>query len=335
MVNLATGALIAKVDTGVGSAGTPNGLSAPAVYDGDDNRIVGDYSGSVPTDAIYAGDLLGNVWKFGNSASGWTVTYAAPLFSAKDSGAKAQPITAPLEIGEPPPGTSGGVMVFIGTGSYFTTADTASKDVQSLYGIWDNGTRISSTDRSALQQQTIDFELTAFGEQLRVVSNNTVDYSTKRGWYMDLLPPSGTAQGERVASTPLLRHGRVIFNTLIPSTDVCSFGGDSWLMELTAATGGRLDYSVFDLYGSGDLFNEEDYVTVKIGGKDVKVPASGIKSKVGITKAPAVISAGGVEHKVQSGTDTSGANKGVQVTKEKGAGGKSRTSWRQLFSEDK
>jgi len=337
IVNLATGALIKKIDAG---SATANGLSAPAVYDGDENRLIGDYSGSTPTDAIYAGDLLGNVWKFGNSSSGWIVSNKSgstfvPLFSAKDSAGKAQPITAPLEIGERPTGTSSGVMVYIGTGSYFTTDDRTNKDVQSLYGIWDDGT---TTSRGELQQQTITHEFTEFSEKLRVVSNNTVTYtggSAKRGWYLDLIPPSpGTAQGERVVSTPLLRHGRVIFSTLIPSTEACSFGGTSWLMEMTATTGARLDYSVFDL-DNNNLFNDKDYVTVKIGGVDVKVPVSGMQSEVGITKAPAVVSAGSIEYKVASGTDTSGANKGVQVTKEKGTGGKPRTSWKQLFPEDK
>lgn len=337
IVNLATGALIKKIDAG---SATANGLGAPAVYDGDENRLIGDYSGSTPTDAIYAGDLLGNVWKFGNSSSGWIVSNKSgptfvPLFSAKDSAGKAQPITAPLEIGERPTGTSSGVMIYVGTGSYFTTDDRTNKDVQSLYGIWDNGT---TTSRSGLQQQTITHEFTEFGERLRVVSNNTVTYtgsSAKRGWYMDLIqPPLGTAQGERVVSTPLLRHGRVIFTTLIPSTEACSFGGTSWLMELTATTGGRLDYSVFDL-DKNNLFNEKDYVTVKIAGVDTKVPVSGLQSKVGITKAPAVVSAGSIEYKVASGTDTSGTGKGVQVTKEKGTGGKPRTSWKQLFPEDK
>ena len=52
-----------------------------------------------------------------------------------------------------------------------------------------------------------------------------------------------------------------IFTTLIPSTDPCDFGGDSWLMELDAISGGRLSYSVFDL-DENKLFDEGDYVNV-------------------------------------------------------------------------
>src|SRR5690606_6766231 len=77
-----------------------------------------------------------------------------------------------------------------------------------------------------------------------------------KGWYLDLLWPdsySGGYRGERVVSEPVLHAGRVIFTTLIPSADPCSFGGNGWLMELQAFTGGALPYPAFDLNGDGVL----------------------------------------------------------------------------------
>jgi type IV pilus assembly protein PilY1 len=145
---------------------------------------------------------------------------------------------------------------------------------------------------------------------------------------MDLLPPSGTAKGERVVSAPLLRHGRVIFTTLIPSNDPCKFGGDSWIMELAAGTGGRLDYSAFDL-NDDSLFNTSDYVTVTLGGISQTVPVSGVASKVGIIKTPTVISAGEKEYKLASGTTGE-----IASVKEKGGGaGFGRVSWQELFAQ--
>ena len=44
-----------KIDTGVGSVATPNGLTAPATVDIDGDYVI---------DFIYAGDLLGNLWRF-------------------------------------------------------------------------------------------------------------------------------------------------------------------------------------------------------------------------------------------------------------------------------
>lgn len=349
-VNLATGALVSgfPIDTGAGSlasTATENGLGPVAAYD-KGTRILGDEidSGSTFGDRFYAGDLLGNVWSFRYNSSGsggWEITYASsgtprPLFQAKDGSNNPQPITAPLEIGESPV-SGNGVMIFFGTGRYFVTDDNTTTSRQSLYGIWDRGVQVSG--RSDLQQQTITHEFvdSESSRSVRVVSNNSVNYeggSAQRGWYLDLVPPSGTARGERVVSAPLLRYGRVIFNTLVPSTDPCSGGGTSWLMELSQKTGGPLSYSVFDRNGD-QLFNTADYVTVTSGGSSVQVPVSGLKSEVGITKTPAWISAGGTDYKVQSGTDTTKGQGGVQVTTNKGTGNRPRTSWRQLFSEDR
>jgi type IV pilus assembly protein PilY1 len=121
----------------------------------------------------------------------------------------------------------------------------------------------------------------------------------------------------------LLRFGRVIFNTLIPSTSSCSFGGTSWLMELSAVTGQRINETVLDVNGDG-VFNADDYA----GG----TPVSGMRSSVGITSTPRVISAGAREFKLQSGSDTTGTNEGVQVTTERGGNRPPRGSWRQLIS---
>lgn len=322
LVRLDTGALYKKISTEVCGG---NGLSTPAAYDGGD-RI---------TDTAYAGDLLGNVWKFNLNTSGGgslSVAYSAsgkpaPLFKATGPGGAAQPITGPLEIGSPPPAGKVGVMVYFGTGRYFATDDGASTEVQSLYGVLDDGSKAG--DRSNLQVQTIDHEAShAFGTdtyKVRTVSKTIVDYKSKRGWYMDLVPPGGSAQGERVISTPLLRHKRVIFTTLVPSSDPCEFGGSSWLMELDAVNGSALDYAVFDL-NNDNLFNTGD--DVALSGSTSKQKVSGVQLDQGISDNPAVISAGDKEYKISSGTKG-----GISVVKEKSGGNTGRTSWRQIMNQ--
>ena len=314
---------------------TANGLSSPTLYDANGDRIA---------DYVYAGDLQGNVWKFDLSdtnPSQWKIanrsgsTYI-PFFTARNASNQVQPITAPIEIGPAPPGRSG-VMLYFGTGRFFAVGDNTNTQVQTFYALWDSYTNNneityctgSSCNRnSVLQAQTIRYEGSGPGSnRVRVTSTNSVDYNTRRGWYMDLPPPSGTAGGERVVSAPLLRHGRVIFTTLIPSSDPCRFGGDSWIMELAASTGGRLDHSVFDL-NNDDLFNTWDYVTVTLGGVSQTVPVSGVASKVGIIKTPTVISSGEKEYKLASGTTGE-----IASVKEKGGGaGFGRVSWQELFA---
>lgn len=319
IANLVTGAVIQAVDVG----GAPdNGLGAPAIYNGNGDAYIGVSGGSFD-DAIYAADLKGNVWKFryGNLSgglTGWESAYASggsavPLFKATDP-ALAQPITSPLEIGAPPTGQTG-VMIHFGTGKYFETGDGSTTAQQSLYGIWDNGTRISTTNRSDLQAQSLT-QVTVTGLNYRVASSTAVSYPTKRGWYIDL-PTSG----ERVVSAPLLRHGRVIFTTLIPSSNPCLYGGSSWLVEVNATTGANLNYSVFDL-DANNLFNTADYVDV---GGGVMVPVSGVQYTTGIIKTPAVVSAGEIEYKITSSTSSQ-----INVKTEKGTTGHPRASWREI-----
>ncbi|MCU7938911.1 MAG: hypothetical protein KZQ64_12285 [gamma proteobacterium symbiont of Bathyaustriella thionipta] len=154
---------------------------------------------------------------------------------------------------------------------------------------------------------------------------------THLGWYMPLYNtdandnPNGDNLGERQVSASVLRNGRIIFTTLIPSVDPCSGGGTGWLMELDAASGARLEYSPFDL-NDDEAFNASDFVTVTIDGEKVRVPVSGKKSKEGIIASPAVVDDGKSEYKYNSGSKG-----GVEVTRENpGPQYIGRQSWKQL-----
>ena len=52
---------------------------------------------------------------------------------------------------------------------------------------------------------------------------------------------------------PTIRAGRVVFNTLIPNTDPCGFGGNGWVMEVDVMTGNRYDTPTFDTNGDGQI----------------------------------------------------------------------------------
>jgi type IV pilus assembly protein PilY1 len=330
------------------NAVTSNGLSSPALLDTDGNGIV---------DYIYAGDLQGNLWKFKIDSTGQGSTDNCPTgkwqvdkkvfqtqnqtCKTRDSSGtvsnctspttKRQPINSQIEISANQTGQTGGYMLFFGTGSYYQNSDVNDMTTQSFYSIWDDGGN-STVPLSDLVKQTIDSQgtLTVNDESnlpntlsydYRVTSSNAVTYPTKKGWYLDLLKPNPTAatpvyQGERIVSSPLLRAGRVVFTTLIPSTDTCSFGGDSWIMEVELASGKATSTPVFDLNNDGG-FSSAD----KSGSNIV----SGIKSSEGIIKTPAIISAGGTEYKISSGT----TGNIVKIT-EKGTVAVKRTSWRQL-----
>ena len=233
VVSLSDGTLIKKV-TAL-ATDSDNGLSTPTLVDTDGDGIV---------DTAYAGDLKGNLWKFdltSASSSGWT---ASQLFTAQ-GGTTPQPITVQPKVVK----GDNGYWIFLGTGRLLATDDigtAAMSSKQSFYGLWDNGNSI--TGRSALVEQTVTTTTSQNGMNLRVTSDNEVNLTSKRGWYMDL--PSS---GERVITEAMTvidnvnsNDNRIIFTTAIPSADPCSAQGSSWLMELSFK-GRRPTKPVFDL----------------------------------------------------------------------------------------
>ncbi len=159
---------------------------------------------------------------------------------------------------------------------------------------------------------------------------------THLGWYMHLYNADSTDNanhdnyGERQVSAPVLRNGRIIFTTLIPSVDPCSGGGSGWLMEMDAGSGSRLKFSPFDLNGD-DAFNTLDFATITVTDENgdevqIKIPVTGKKSKEGIIASPAIVDDGDREFKYNSGS-----RGGVEVTRENpGPQYIGRQSWKQL-----
>jgi type IV pilus assembly protein PilY1 len=330
VVNIETGKLIKKIDTGIGPAQDPTGKNRP---DGLATVEPVDADSNYTTDYVYAGDLYGNLWKFDLSSSNtsqWKVAYGQPLFKAVDAGGNPQPITTRPVVGVNPSGP--GFMVYFGTGKYLEKSDAVphTTTVQSVYGIWDkNGSTLTPITRNDLQAQTITDEVTQFGDQLRVVSSNRINWTQQDGWYLDLESSVSGAQGEMVVTDPILRSGKLIFTTLIPNANLCSSGGNSWLFEINASSGGRLPYSVFDLNGD-NTFNSQDYVKVTNPntGKDTYVPASGMKSKNGLLSQPAILSnCKGANCLYLQGSN---GKKPSPLLSNGGPGTNGRQSWRQL-----
>ncbi len=335
------GSIIKVINTGAGSFANPNGLSEPTLVDVDLDGIV---------DRAYAGDLLGNMWKFDLSdtnASNWDVAYQSsgtpvPLFSATDANGVEQPITSRPSIAYNP---DGGFNVIFGTGKYLEIGDNViptSPAQNSVYSVNDIGAAIT-TGRSALVQQEILSEQDEYDDngtpsdpsddvltnRVRVTSGYTINYASKRGWFMDLLAPDGPdagsdpdAFGERIIARSLTRFGRAIFTTYTPSASPCDGGGVSLLMDLDALSGARLGESVFDVNGDG-FIDANDLVIYNSTG----TVASGIFIK-GTLGPPAIISAssGTSEYRIISGID--GSIQNVQTSVDPRAIG--RQSWRQL-----
>ena len=327
VVELFSGNLIEKITL---VDGGENGLATPAPVSlrGQNRRIA---------NTVYAGDMQGNMWRIDLGAmrsefgSGGGPNFTPdPLFTARGPGGEVQPITSRPALTLDP---DGDIVILFGTGAFFRTSDAQvpanqnARDVQSFYGLrdTDNGEEITGNRDNVLQQQEIiaegnDFH--PFDFDLRVTTGHEAG---ERGWYLDLISPVEGRQTERVVSRALVRGDRVIFVTMIPDDEPCGFGGESWLMEMQAFSGSRLDVTPFDLDGDGN-FDEGDWVEVDIDGETVRVPVSGLRSEVGVIKTPGVVGAGDREHKYVSG---SSGEIGELPDESTGSVG-GRQSWQQL-----
>lgn len=146
-----------------------NGLASPTLVDLD---------GDGKTDVVYAGDNLGNLWKFDLTSatdSDWQVAFGnnKPLFTARGPATltsttrdRVQPITAPpivrandrsMTVGTGASAKTvpvGGMMVAFGTGRNLTSNDRRTditQPVQTLYSVLDNTRYRMKTDKSSLE----------------------------------------------------------------------------------------------------------------------------------------------------------------------------------------
>ena len=309
IVRIDNGALIKKIDTRAGTTANPNGLGTPAPVD-----VNGDYI----VDYIYAGDLLGNVWKFDVTSSNptqWASAFGsaanpAPLYTATGPGNVRQPITGRPTVGRGPFGTD--LMVYFGTGRYLGNPDISDTSQQTFYAIVDRGETVSG--RNNLVEQSITFTSGGYG----VVSDNAID-ETDDGWYIDY-PDTG----ERTLGNPILRGGRIIFVTVVPDSNSCSEGGVGYLWELGATNGGQLSAPPFDINGDG-VFDEADMLDVD-GDGDKDAPPQRKRSTEGVIPAPAILMDEDKEYKYNPGSSGN-----IETTVENpGEGNIGRQSWRQI-----
>jgi type IV pilus assembly protein PilY1 len=238
-----------------------NGLSTPAVVDLGADRVA---------DRVYAGDLHGNLWVFDLSdtdATKWgvangTAANPEPLMTAyypAEGGDKLpQPITTQpivtLHPTERHDATRPNTMVFFGTGQYMTENDPVTTGKNSFYGIWDSGAPIAfnrAIDNVLVEQSLTVTEVS--DEDVRLLSNNPVNYDDHKGWFIDL-----PTTGERVVVSPIVFGDLVVYTTFVPFSNLCSdAAGYSWLMMHNLADGTEPDYIALDVTGDG-VYDEKD-----------------------------------------------------------------------------
>lgn len=234
VLNAATGAIISKISTGVGSTAAIGGVCASAPCPSGLAKIAGwnDEPAGNKVGYVYGGDLFGNVWRFDiNSTAAAAIGTGevmkfATLFSDA-AGTQPQPITTTPLLGL----VSTKRVIFIGTGKYLESSDLTSTQKQSLYAIKDDNaaTTLNNPRAHTTAPKMVQQTITPVGG-IREGSTNAVNFLVDRGWYTDF--PDGGSGGvgaERVNIDSRLVLGTLIVPTIVPSSTVCSPGGYGWL----------------------------------------------------------------------------------------------------------
>lgn len=215
LVNPKTGALLEKIslpNSSGASATNPAGLAQVTAF----IPNVSDYT----ADALYAADLLGNVWRVDLTQSSMSITLLAKL-TAPDG--TPQAVTTYPYTGTDP--TAGTRYVFVGTGKLLADTDLVLSQTQTFYAFQDGTSTGFDT--------TSSFPIT---RSMLVADNLTSGVGSSlapgvRGFYVDLTPaqkdpnnPATQASAERITVQPVAFSGIVGFAANLQGQDMCVKG---------------------------------------------------------------------------------------------------------------
>ncbi len=279
VVDLASGTILQKIDTGEGTPATPSGLNHISAF-------ADNFSIDNTARYVYGGDLYGNVFRFDLQTG--SVGLLAQL---RDAGGKPQSITARMELAL----IDGNRVVYVGTGRYLgldDLVDPASLTPpnqwayqQSLYAIKDKGGTYPNFRAANVVQNLI----VPSGPSSRTTTNNAVDWATQDGWFLDF-NPGGDSPGERVNLDVQLVQGTLLVVTNVPNNSACAVGGDSWIYQFNYKNGTYVQSSA--LNQAGQKFTGQ----ITVGLVVVRLPSGvfkGIATGATGTKTPFAVNIGG------------------------------------------
>ena len=221
VLNPKNGTLLQKIKTTAGSAATPSGLAHLSGY-------VPDYT-DMKLDQLYAGDLLGNLWRFDfTSASADVPDQSTPIATLTTAAGAAQPVTT-----EPLVEIASDLVryVFVGTGRLLHTSDRDNTQPQTFYALRDGTVTNPYSTESGKPNQLpsgVDFPVTR-SDMVQVTSlieGVTLASDKPMGWYYDLTGRRGTL-AEQIVINPQANEGLVSWIGTLMNQDKCNPGGES------------------------------------------------------------------------------------------------------------
>ncbi|MDY0973612.1 PilC/PilY family type IV pilus protein [Massilia sp. CFBP9012] len=244
VVDIATGRILRKISTDVGSVGTPSGLAKiTAITDDPNNDPLVTY--------VYGGDNTGKMWRFDFTVPG-TTTRLLMGDAGVDKPFTTRPEVTACRVDRPVLDEDGDedesgktvagaqrVVVF-GSGRLLDLIDVENTKRQSAYVLKDGGQTIGADGwpgTSMVRRQLARIEEEGGTSQTAVpfsISGDDVDLARQDGWYVDF----DQNTGERVNLDPKVVAGTVNVVTNLPSSSTeCSVGGTSVMYQLNVCTG--------------------------------------------------------------------------------------------------
>ncbi|MEY8879168.1 MAG: pilus assembly protein [Leptothrix sp. (in: b-proteobacteria)] len=268
IVNAMTGALISTVATSAGDSGTPSNLGRlNAWIDSDTDNTA---------QRFYAGDMLGNLWRFdhddrippsGNEALLLGVTQAPDGTTQPIVG---KPVLSEISVS----GVKTPIISFA-TGRLLNPSDLSDTTVQTIYSVKDGmlatGLGVLRSTAAKLVQQTLAANRT-------LTTLQPVDWTLKNGWYLDLNAVSGSKERVNVDGEQLA-GGVLAFASTLPTSDACGQGGSSILYK-------------FDL-SNGNVLGADSYTTMIVGLGRLASATSGKVSAIVTTSDSKITLSGG------------------------------------------
>ncbi len=258
VLNAATGVIIKRIGTGVGTTTTPSGLAELTTY------ATNPQQNNMAT-RVYGGDLLGNLWRFDiNAGTAQLVT------TLKAPDGTAQPITTRVNLAE----VDGNTYVYVGTGRLLGLSDVlpdpdpnVHPQVQSVYSILDPLTSdpgnavVSPTNlRSTLRHMELATETGTsvdhknLARTIKCVGDAT-NCAGANGWYFDL-----PEEGERVNIDMGLVLTTLVIQSNVPQAAECK-PGYNLMTSVDFSNGEAIPGSMATTWGYGAVATGASRVT--------------------------------------------------------------------------
>jgi len=226
IVNPNNGVLLEAVSTPSGDTSSPINLAHIRAF-------INNYD-DYTADAVYAGDLQGNVWRFDLTGTD-AYPKATPIAKLTNADKIALPVTTPPLLGVDP--TSKKRYVMVGTGQQLSDSDINGGTLQAFYAIVDG----TGDTGGFYTESTLPtgYKFPVEREKLTPVTSFKAELgsdASPMGWYYDF---TSSSQGvaERVNVEGDVALGMVAFSANLPNGDACSPGGSSRTFAVRFATG--------------------------------------------------------------------------------------------------